>query len=376
MAHAIALVGPIPPFRSGIADQTVRLARTLRGLGHEPRVITYRSLYPSLFFPGQMARGPGPLPPDLASVDELLHWASPASFLRAASRLSKDGTDVVFLPWWTSFLAPHISVLLASLARKRPAAVKVLVCHNLVDHDAGALRRLLAAPVFRLADRFAVQNRRDAEALSRRVGSRPVAFIPHPAEPPGRRLGRDAARKALGLPSDPHLFLFTGLLRPYKGWDVLLQAFQKVQPEIPDALLVFAGEPWGDAKRAVSVEGPAIRFLPRYLSEDERALWLDACDAVVCPYRSATGSGIAADAIAHGRPVIGTRVDGLVDVIEDRASGLLVEPGNARELAKALLEFVRDGLGPLLSKGAEAAQERFTPAEHARNLLRLGGIAI
>jgi glycosyltransferase involved in cell wall biosynthesis len=148
-----------------------------------------------------------------------------------------------------------------------------------------------------------------------------------------------------------------------------------MKDEHPEALLVLAGEPWGKERGlAKRVEDRQVRLELRYLPEGERSLWLDACDAVVCPYRDATGSGVAADAISHGRPVIGTRVDGLVDVIEEGETGLLVPAEDAPALADALRRFIREDLGSRLSANVVARRGRFAPEDHARRILKLGGI--
>jgi glycosyltransferase involved in cell wall biosynthesis len=187
---------------------------------------------------------------------------------------------------------------------------------------------------------------------------------------------RAAARARLGVPVDAPVFLFSGLLRPYKGWDVLLAAFAAVRKELPAALLVFAGEPWGEARRLPERAPAGVRLELRYLSEAERGEWFAACDAVVCPYRHATGSGVAADALAFSRPVIGTSVDGLLEIVEDGTSGLLVPPGDAAALAAAMVRFVREALGPRLSAGAASRRAAFAPEEHARRILAAGGIHV
>jgi glycosyltransferase involved in cell wall biosynthesis len=143
----------------------------------------------------------------------------------------------------------------------------------------------------------------------------------------------------------------------------------------PSALLVLAGEPWG-AARALARKRPArnVRLELRYQTEEERALWLAAADAVVCPYRDATGSGIAADAFAHARPLIGTEVPGLAEVVEDGVNGLLVPREDAPALARALLRFIGERLGPRLEAGVLATRGRFSPLENARKLLAFGGL--
>ncbi len=372
-AVGVVLLGPVPPWRSGIADQTVRLARAMTRLGAPPLVITFSRMYPRALYPGAADRGEGAFPEDVEVVP-LLDGFDPLSFRRAASLAAASGARLAAAAFWTSVFAPHLALFLSSHRAGAPDATRLLLCHNLADHEAGPLRRALARSALRRADVLAVQNAGDLATARREVPEARAVLVPHPAEP-AARVPRAEARRLLGLPAESPLFLFSGLLRLYKGWDVLLEAFSAVRRELPDALLVLAGEPWGEAKPLAERPAPGgVLLRLRFLPPDERGLLFDACDAVVCPYRHATGSGIAADALAHGRPVIGSDVPGLSVVVQDGTSGLLVPPGDASLLAGAMLRFVREGLGPRLSSGAEEVAALFSPEGHARTILALGGI--
>lgn len=370
----VVLIGPVPPWRSGIADQTVRLARAMARLGEPPLVITFSRMYPRALYPGEADRGEGAFPADL-EVAALLDGFDPLSFRHAAEVAAQRGAGLVAAAFWTSVFAPHLALFLSSHRAEAPDAVRVLLCHNLADHEAGAPRRALARLALRRADVLAVQNASDLATARREVPEARAVLVPHPSEPV-LLVPKGEARARLALPQDAPVFLFSGLLRPYKGWDVLLAAFANLRRAVPDAVLLLAGEPWGEAKLLASRPVPAgVRLFLRFLPAEERGLLFDACDAVVCPYRHATGSGIAADAVSHGRPVIGSDVPGLSVVVEDGVSGLLVPPGDASALAAALLRFVREGLGERLAAGATALGRRFTPEGHARSILSLGGIA-
>jgi D-inositol-3-phosphate glycosyltransferase len=394
LRRQVAVVGPFPPWRSGIADQDERLVRAMRRLGVDPLVVGFRRMYPKFLYPGtsdfleEEKKGDflegekGREAEDSAGVarargaSELLDGLNPLSFVRAARLLSFKEISLVVVPWWTSYFAPHVALLLSTLGADRPSTVRLLLCHNVFDHEPHPLKDALTRAVLRRADRFAVQNARSAREIAGERPDAPVAVVPHPAEPRAVLPDRNAARGRLGLPPDATVFLFSGLLRPYKGWDVLLDAFASLRKEVPSALLVFAGEPWGEARRLEGWAPVGVRLDLRYLPEDERALWFAAADAVVCPYRHATGSGVAADALAYGRPVIGTTVEGLADVVEDGHSGLLVPPGDAAALARAMALFVREGMGPRLAAGAARLRASFGPDGHARRLLALGGVAV
>lgn len=378
----VALVGPVPPWRSGIADQTLRLARAMKHLGVAPRVFTFRRMYPAFLYPGPKNRedlfdeGKEGFPEGLGEVRPILDGMNPFSFSSAATEILASGASLLVVPWWTAYFAPHVLLLFAGISRAAPGVTKLLLCHNVFDHEQNPLKSALTRAVLRRADRFVVQNARSAgEIVLERPDAR-VDVIPHPSEPRAVIPDRAAARARLGVPADVPLFLFSGILRPYKGWDVLLEAFAAARREVPEAQLVLAGEAWG-AARDVPARAPAgVRVELRYLSEDERALWFAACDAVVCPYRHATGSGIAADALAFSRPVIGSAVDGLAGIVEEGRSGLLVPPGDAGALAAAMVRFVREGLGPRLSAGAAHRRAVFTPDAHARRVLSAGGIDV
>jgi glycosyltransferase involved in cell wall biosynthesis len=369
----VVLLGPVPPWRSGIADQTIRLARAMKGLGEPPLVVTFSRMYPRALYPGESDRGDGGFPSDL-DVLPLLDGFDPLSFRRAAEVSAARGACLVAAAFWTSVFAPHLALFLSSHRAEAPGAVRVLLCHNLADHEAGAPRRALARAALRRADVLAVQNAGDLATARAEVPEATAVLVPHPSEP-GPVVPRAEARERLGLPGGVPVFLFSGLLRPYKGWDVLLRAFGDVRRVLPDALLLLAGEPWGEAKAlAERPSPPGVRLFLRFLPAEERGLLFDACDAVVCPYRHATGSGIAADALSHGRPVIGSDVPGLAVVVEEGVSGLLVPPGDAHALSAAMVRFVTERLAAPLSAGAVALGKRFTPEAHARTILALGGI--
>jgi glycosyltransferase involved in cell wall biosynthesis len=151
-------------------------------------------------------------------------------------------------------------------------------------------------------------------------------------------------------------------VRRYKGVDLLLAA----APEIvrrTRATIAIVGEvfPYArDLLRRAELSPVRERILWKdaYVSEEEMALWLAACDVVALPYRAISGSGIAARAFAAGRPVAAAAVGGLVDAVEPGGTGELFPPGDAAALAQAVETVLArgdDAYAPGLVRAAERA---------------------
>jgi glycosyltransferase involved in cell wall biosynthesis len=152
------------------------------------------------------------------------------------------------------------------------------------------------------------------------------------------------SRSERDLPSEARIALFLGLIRPYKGVDLLLEAWHRL-PAGCNWHLVVAGEPWGDQGKRLRRQvdrlgiGARVRLELRWIPEGEVGSWLAAADLVVLPYRSGSQSAVAPLALGAGRPVVASRVGGLPEVVHHGVNGLLVEPGSVDALARVFAEL-------------------------------------
>jgi glycosyltransferase involved in cell wall biosynthesis len=143
--------------------------------------------------------------------------------------------------------------------------------------------------------------------------------------------------------------LFFGIVRKYKGLEVLLRALPKVLSET-DCHLVVAGEfyepvdPYQQLIRSLGIEAH-VRIDNRYIPNEEVPRILENADVLVLPYLSATQSGVARVAQASALPIIASRTGGLVETIIDGQTGLLFPPGDSDALADCIIKYFRDGLG-------------------------------
>ena len=133
----LALLGPAPPDRGGIAHETSRLAAEL---SRRTRVdyLTYCAASPRWLDPRRFSRDPRLSP---SPAVPLLDYLSPRSWRETARTIADGGALGLIVPWWTSFWAIPVRTLFRRLARSSPRTRRVLLCHNLEDHESGALRR-------------------------------------------------------------------------------------------------------------------------------------------------------------------------------------------------------------------------------------------
>lgn len=329
----VAVVGPVPPFRSGIARHTAALARAL-ARRCEVRVLSFARQYPAWLFPGSNDREPGAPSLDWPETDYKLDCLNPLTWRRTLCAIRAFHPDLVLIPWWTVFWAPAFWYLSRG-CRKYGLSVE-MICHNVVDHETAAWKARLSRLVLGQATSFLVHSKAEAGQLAELVPGAKVGVHPHPLyDVYPEASGKLSRRAELEI-------LFFGLVRPYKGLEQLIEAMDLLDGR--SIRLCIVGEFWhGRAEieqriHALGIE-EHVEIVPRYVNDQEAAEYFARADVVVLPYTSATSSGVIALAYHYGKPVIATRVGGLPDLVIEGETGLLVEPGSPARLAEAIASF-------------------------------------
>jgi glycosyltransferase involved in cell wall biosynthesis len=165
-----------------------------------------------------------------------------------------------------------------------------------------------------------------------------------------------AKRRELGIPADAWVIGLVGMLRPQKNHELLLKAFAKLLPVVPEAWVVLVGD-WDRRPMLEALAGTlGIRDRVKFLGCRLDVAELYPVFDVYCLSSHYEGMPLTVlEAMSAGRPVVGTRVVGIQEFIADDQTGLLVPPNDPSALAQALLRVRRDaGLGPRLADGARA----------------------
>jgi glycosyltransferase involved in cell wall biosynthesis len=168
--------------------------------------------------------------------------------------------------------------------------------------------------------------------------------------------------------SEPGRILFFGRMEQYKGADVLIDAFERLNARGRDYSLVLAGPgPAVDAERARRTRG--VTLVNRFIAPHEAIAEFQRASLVALPYLEATQSGVAAAAIGNGRAMVSSAVGGLVDVIRDGDNGLLVPPADPEKLADAIDRILQDpALLEKITAGSRRSREELSWMRVARTL--------
>ena len=327
----IAVIGPVLPFRGGIAQHTTMLKRAMSEKS-DILVLSFSRQYPGWLFPGESDRDPAYKGHIEAKTEYLIDSLNPLSWKKAISRIINFNAEIVLIPWWTVFWAPCFGYISRGLKKK--GIEVIFFCHNVVEHEAATWKTILTRSVLRNAHRFVVHTKEEKTNLLTLLPDANITVHPHPIydhfpEPDGKF----PRRKSLEL-------LFYGFVRPYKGLDDLIDAMLLLKGK--DIQLTIAGEFWKDEEitrqKIISLGlTEQIELRPRYHTDQETAKLFDRADIVVLPYRSATGSGVVPIAYHYNKPVIVTNVGGLPDVVLDRKTGFIVPANDSSSLAKAII---------------------------------------
>ncbi len=373
-------MGPMHPYRGGIAHFTEMTVTGLAKRGHEVRPVNFSRQYPELLFPGETQYEPESEAPDVVQdAPRLLDSINPLSWFRTGFHLRDAALDAVLFQYWMPFFAPAYGVVARGL-RRHYGIPSFTVVHNALPHERHLGDALLSRFFLRACAGHVVMS--DAVATDTHRLAGPDAHIEQIAHPVYERFGdpvrKPEARAALGLPNDAPVILFFGFVREYKGLHVLLEAMPDVLEAVPDLRLVVAGEPYADAARyreIIDHHGlhDRVQWHDEYIPSDEVPIFFSAADLVVQPYVSATQSGVAQIATHFERPMVVTDVGGLAESIPHEKAGFVVPPEDPSALAAAVVRFVRDDWAERLVEGVRKRRRAQQPArlfEAIEGLLR------
>jgi len=336
----IVLVGPFPPYRGGISMFNYSLANEL-SQSNEVHRISFSLQYPRLLFPGKTQYFDFEGKQSKAMINSI----NPFSWKKTVKFINSQTPDVVIFQYWMPFLAPCLGFIAKRLRKKRVKVISVL--HNVKPHENHIGDKRLSRYFLKQNDGFVVMSKAVRDDLLSFIPDAKYILHPFPIDSQfGDSIDQIEARKKIGIPLDKKVLLFFGLIRNYKGLDLVVDAFNKLSDEY---FLVIAGESYGkfdNYQKQIDSNTNKERIMKhiKFIADDQVSFFISAADLNVLPYKTATQSAVVAMAYQFDLPVLVTDVGGLKGMVEPYGTGVVVDTPDSVLISEGIETFFNDNM--------------------------------
>ncbi len=335
----IVVIGPAYPYRGGIADTNESFTRALMKLGNDVELVTFKMQYPNFLFPGKTQFSSDPKPSDL-KIHRYINSVNPINWVNTARKINKLKPDLVIVRFWLPFLGP----CLGSIARRIKKTTKLIaLCDNVIPHEARMGDRAFTKYFINSFDAFITMSKTVSEEL-KEFTQKPQIYYPHPINDNlGKKLPKLAAREYLKLKNDGKYLLFFGLVRKYKGLDLMLQAMANQQIKDLNIKLLIVGEFYDDPQEYYDlIEQYKLKehviIKNEYIPTADIKYYFSAVDLITQTYHSASQSGVTQMAFNFECPILVTDVGGLSEIITHQKFGYVVQK-SPEKIAKCIVDY-------------------------------------
>ncbi|MCO6500138.1 MAG: glycosyltransferase [Vicingus serpentipes] len=359
----ITIIGTAHPFRGGIAVFIERLAKAFKTNGDDVEISTFTLQYPSILFPGETQLSSSSKPTNLTIIEEV-NSINPFNWLKVGRRIKKTNPDIVIFKYWIPFMAPCFGTI-SRIIRKNKHSKTVVVVDNIIPHEKRIGDNLLNNYFVNSVDGFIAMSQSVLDDLNTFDSKKPKILSPHPLyDNFGEAKDRVAALKALNLDPSYRYMLFFGIIRQYKGLDILLKAFADKRLNDGKKKLIIAGEFYeNDTEYMALIEQhnlkDAVVLATKFIPDEKVVNYFCAADIIVQPYKHATQSGVTQIAYHFEKPMLVTDVGGLREIVPHHKVGYVTQP-NEKEVAEALIDFYENNRLEEFTTGTKEEKQKYT----------------
>jgi glycosyltransferase involved in cell wall biosynthesis len=356
----ILILGTAWPYRGGLAAYNERLAEELQK-ETAVEIWTFTLQYPKFFFPGKSQYSTAPSPK--LRIQRMINTVNPFNWWKVGRKIRKIAPDIIIVKYWLPLIGPCYGSILR-LGKARNTTV-ISILDNVTPHEKRfgdiPFTRYFLKPI----DAFIAMSQSVLDDLRSFEKKKPAIIIPHPIyDNYGTKIPKMAARENLQLQPNKKYILFFGIIRKYKGLDLLLNAMADERIKNLDINLIVAGEYYDDSTvyhqmiRELKIE-ERLHLHTTFIPDELVKNFFCASDLVVQPYRNATQSGITQIAYHFETPMIVTRVGGLTEMVPDNIVGFQCEP-NPAEIALAIEKYYVNNREADMTAAIQIEKEKYS----------------
>lgn len=335
------LIGPAYPLRGGIANFNLALYKELVAQGNQVKIFSFSLQYPNFLFPGKTQFETGNKPEGL-EVDSIINSINPFNWYKVRRKTIQYKPDVIVVQFWMPFFAPSFGTILRNIEKKINCKV-VTVTHNFYPHEKKPGDNLLLRYYTKACNRFIALSKSVQQDIIQFSSNKKASFVPHPIYNIfGNKVEKQEALHKLKLDSKFKYLLFFGIVRKYKGLELLIESIALLKNN-KDIKVIVAGEFYDDKEYYLSLVKKynlSDQFIihDSFIDGNDIKYYFCASDMVVQPYLSATQSGVTQIAYHFERPMLVTNVGGLSEIVPNKKAGYVTEK-EPKEIAEAISDF-------------------------------------
>jgi len=363
MAKKVVLIGVAHPFRGGLASYNERLIEEFNRVGNDASITTFTLQYPKFLFPGKTQYSDSPKPSHL-KINEAVNSINPINWIKIGLKFKKERPDLVIFKFWLPFMGPCFGTI-ARIIKKNKHTKVITIIDNIIPHEKRIGDQILTKYFVKPVDAFVAMSKSVLTDLKKFDTKKPRAYSPHPIfDNFGAKISREIALKNLGLPSSNKYILFFGIIRDYKGLDLLLNAFADSRFKTLNIKLIVVGEFYDDDKKYINqIEqlglSDSVILKDEFIVNEDVKNYFCAADILAQPYKTATQSGVTQIGYHFEKPMLVTNVGGLGELIPDQIAGYVVQP-NPEDIRTALIDFFENDRKDIMIKNVKAEKAKYS----------------
>jgi glycosyltransferase involved in cell wall biosynthesis len=342
---------------------------------YEVYIYTFSFQYPDFLFPGKSQYSEDEAPKNLW-IKRKVNSINPLNWWQVGKEIAALKPDLVLTKFWLPFMAPCLGSINRQIKRHWPKAKCIAILDNVIPHEKRIGDLQFIQYFVNSCDAFVAMSKSVLADLERFTDTNKKAFLPHPIyDNFGKAVEKPLARKFLKLRNDEKILLFFGLIRGYKGLDILLEAMTDKRLQEQNIRLLIAGEYYDKREKYdeyISQHNLAKHLISKaeFIPDNEVKYYFCAADLVVQPYKTATQSGISQIAYHFERPMLVTNVGGLPEIVPHGVVGYVIAP-NAAAITEAVLDFYEHEKEAEFSENVAIEKQRFSWKSMLEGILEL-----
>lgn len=369
----IFIIGPAFPLRGGPAQFNENLCAELIKEGHNAQIISYSLQYPNFLFPGSSQfEKSGQAPKDI-KIHTLINTVNPLNWIKVASFIKKEKPDFILFRYWLPFFGP----CLGTIAKLVKSKIKVLaLTDNIIPHEKRIGDKPFTKYFINNCDGFIAMSKTVLSDISKFTSNPNKVYSPHPMyETYGKAISQQEARTKLGLAINDKIILFFGLIRHYKGLDILLEAMADLEIKKLNIKLLIAGEFYEDKQAYFDVIEKynlkeQIILHDKFIANEDVRDYFCASNLVAQTYRNATNSGVTMVGYYYEKPMLVTNVGGLSEIIPNNKCGYVVDLSIAK-ISEKIIDFFKNNRETEMSLNVATEKKKYEWKEFINTLLKL-----